>query len=213
MKLLVVLFLIGCMNASQASTSSKKTVMYSFEINDNTLCDIVLLNDKEYLIDLIYTFPEGRLSGHEEVNHTILSYGNYNTQSNVVTFKDAVSEYRLCAVRKESFIEITEGFPFILNKKGDLSVWVDNHELLTESLEHYKNHVSTYQTVLQQKEKSPTLSLSRRMTLSSEIRRESIIHWSMHLADRSYTFHRPVRIISIRWISIWIIPMMTIHLE
>ena len=37
-------------------------------------------------------------------------------------------------------------------------------------------------------------------------------HWSMHLADRSYTFHQPVRIISIRWISIWIIPMMTIHL-
>lgn len=34
------------------------------------------------------------------------------------------------------------------------------------------------------KEKSPTLSLLRRMTLSSEIRRESIIHWSMHLADR-----------------------------
>lgn len=62
------------------------------------------------------------------------------------------------------------------------------------------------------KERSPTLSLSRRMTLSSEIRRESIIHWSMHLADRSYTFHRPVRIISIQWISIWIIPMMTIHL-
>lgn len=62
------------------------------------------------------------------------------------------------------------------------------------------------------KEKSPTLSLLRRMTLSSEIRRVSIIHWSMHLADRSYTFHRPVRIISIRWISIWIIPMMTIHL-
>ena len=47
-----------------------------------------------------------------------------------------------------------------------------------------------------------TLSLSRRMTLSSEIRRVSITHWSMHLADRSYTFHRPVRIISIRWISI-----------
>ena len=37
---------------------------------------------------------------------------------------------------------------------------------------------------LLQKEKSPTLSLLRRMTLSSEIRRESIIHWSMHLADR-----------------------------
>ena len=68
MKLLVVLFLIGYMNASQASTSSKKIETYSFEINDNTLCDIVLLNDKEYLIDLIYTFPEGRLSGHEEVN-------------------------------------------------------------------------------------------------------------------------------------------------
>lgn len=114
MKLLVVLFLIGYMNASQASTSSKKIETYSFEINDNTLCDIVLLNDKEYLIDLIYTFPEGRLSGHEEVNHTILSYGNYNTQNNVVTFKDAVSEYRLSAVRKESFIEIIEGFPFIL---------------------------------------------------------------------------------------------------
>ena len=36
------------------------------------------------------------------------------------------------------------------------------------------------------KEKSPTLSLSRRMTLSSEIRRVSIIHWSMHLADRGH---------------------------
>lgn len=34
----------------------------------------------------------------------------------------------------------------------------------------------------------------------------------MHLADRWYTSHQPVRIISIRWISIWIIPMMTIHL-
>ena len=159
MKLLVVLFLIGYMNASQASTSSKKIETYSFEINDNTLCDIVLLNDKEYLIDLIYTFPEGRLSGHEEVNHTILSYGNYNTQNNVVIFKDAVSEYRLSAVRKESFIEIIEGVPFILNKRGDLSVGVDNYELLTESLEHYKNHVSTYQMVLQQKEKSSPIPM------------------------------------------------------
>lgn len=78
----------------------KKIETYSFEINDNTLCDIVLLNDKEYLIDLIYTFPEGRLSGHEEVNHTILSYGNYNTQNNVVTFKDAVSDIGLVQCEK-----------------------------------------------------------------------------------------------------------------
>ena len=132
---------------------------------------------------------------------------------NHIPIKRALYDYQhsnLCSIYDTGTIYAGESLYYGLNALSNNMIMVDRKKL--------KNPNGL---ILGTPGSGKSFAAKREITNAFFVTKDDIIigdpegeyyHWSMHLADRSYTFHRPVRIISIRWISIWIIPMMTIHL-